>query len=205
MGPAGAPGAGIDDLAGRIRSCTACRTEFAATGHAPRPVVVLSATARICICGQAPGRRVHASGIPFDDPSGDRLRRWMGVDRATFYDSRRIAFAPMAFCFPGQDARGADLPPPARCAALWRRQVLAAMPSVEFLLLVGAWAQRWHLGDRAGRSVTETCRNWRACLPAALPLPHPSWRNHGWLRRNPWFEAELVVALQTRLRKTLGR
>ena len=195
----------VEALEREIRACTACSNSFAATatGHAPRPVLLLSATARICICGQAPGVRVHASGIPFDDPSGDRLRSWMGIDRETFYDRTRIAFAPMAFCFPGQDGRGSDLPPPPLCAALWRERILAAMPNVECLILAGAWSQRWHLGREAERNLTETCRNWRRYTPGALPLPHPSWRNNAWLLRNPWFEKDLVPYLRRRVLELL--
>jgi uracil-DNA glycosylase len=188
----------VTALEAEIAACRACADRFAATAtaHAPRPVTRLSATARILIVGQAPGARAHASGLPFDDPSGDRLRGWMGVDRATFYDRDRIAIAPMAFCFPGYDAKGADLPPPPVCAKLWRAQVMAAMPQVAFTLLVGGYAQRWALGRGA---VTQVARDWRAHWPAALPTPHPSWRNTAWLKRNPWFEAEAVPALRARV------
>ena len=163
----------------------------------------LSATAPILLCGQAPGARVHALGRPFDDPSGDRLRDWLGVDRAAFYDRRRFAVLPMAFCFPGYDAKGADLPPPPLCAATWRARALAAMPAVRLTVLIGGHAQRWHLG-RATGSVTETVRAWESFGPSILPLPHPSWRNTAWLRRNPWFEAELVPELRARVARLLG-
>jgi len=187
-----------ESLAADIAACRACADRFArtATAHAPRPVIRLSATARLLIAGQAPGARVHASGLPFDDASGDRLRDWLGLDRAAFYDASRVAIAPMAFCFPGYDDRGADLPPPPLCARLWRARVVAAMPQVELEVLVGAHAQRWHLGTAAKRTLTETVRSWRAYLPAALPTPHPSWRNTAWLKRNPWFEAELAPQLR---------
>ncbi len=193
----------VADLEQEIRTCTACREAFAATatGHVPRPVLRLSDTARICICGQAPGTRVHISGIPFDDPSGDRLRSWMGIGRDVFYDRSRIAFAPMAFCFPGQDSRGSDLPPPPRCAELWRRRIFASMPRVELLILAGAWSQRWHLKERSARTLTDTTRNWRAYLPDAIPLPHPSWRNNAWLRHNPWFAADLLPHLRQRVQR----
>ncbi|GMG84344.1 uracil-DNA glycosylase family protein [Paralimibaculum aggregatum] len=154
-------------------------------------------SARLLVAGQAPGKRVHASGLPFDDPSGDRLRGWMGVDRETFYDPARIAILPMAFCFPGYDAKGADLPPPKDCAALWRARLLGAFPAVDLVLCIGQYAQAWHLGRARRQSLTETVRNWREHLPGALPLPHPSWRNSGWLRRNPWFEEEVVPWLRT--------
>lgn len=185
-------------LARDIAACRRCADRFAATAtaHAPRPVLRVSATARLLVAGQAPGARVHASGLPFDDPSGDRLRDWMGVDRATFYDAGRIAIAPMAFCFPGYDDRGADLPPPPVCARTWRAALMAALPQVELTLLVGAHAQRWHLGPRARPRLTETVKAWREYLPDALPTPHPSWRNTAWLKRNPWFEAETAPALR---------
>jgi uracil-DNA glycosylase len=194
-----------DELAESVRACRLCAARFAATrtAHAPRPVPWLSATAPILLCGQAPGARVHALGRPFDDPSGDRLRDWLGVDRATFYDRRRFAVLPMAFCFPGYDAKGADLPPPPICAATWRARALAAMPAVRLTVLIGGHAQRWHLG-RATGSVTETVRAWQSFGPAFLPLPHPSWRNTAWLRRNPWFEAELVPELRARVARLLG-
>ena len=195
----------IETLSEEIRACRACADSFAATrtGHEPRPVAWLSKTAPILIAGQAPGMRVHESGLPFDDRSGDRLRDWMGVDRATFYDRDRIAILPMAFCFPGYDARGADLPPPPQCAEIWRMRALAAMPQVRLTLLVGAHAQKWALGDGAARTVTDTVRGGAALAPGMLPLPHPSWRNSGWIRRNPWFEAEVLPALRARIRGML--
>ena len=187
-------------LAEAIRACRICAPRFAATrtGHAPRPVPWLSNRAPVLIAGQAPGARVHASGRPFDDRSGDRLRDWLRVDRAAFYDRARFAILPMAFCFPGYGADGADLPPPGICAQTWRGRTLAAMPQVRLTLLVGGHAQRWHLG-RPGARVTDMVRDWRACGPEVIPLPHPSWRNTGWLRRNPWFEAELLPVLRARI------
>ena len=192
-------------LTEEIRACRLCAGRFAAsaTAHAPRPVPWLSATAPILLCGQAPGARVHALGRPFDDPSGDRLRDWLGVDRDTFYDRARFAVLPMAFCFPGYDASGADLPPPALCAATWRARALAAMPAVRLTLLIGGYAQRWHLGGPA-RPVADTVRDWRAAGPGVLPLPHPSWRTTGWRKRNPWFEAELVPELRARVARLLA-
>ena len=192
-------------LAEAIRACRLCADRFAATAteHAPRPVPWLSATAPVLIAGQAPGAKVHARGRPFDDPSGDRLRGWLGVDRAAFYDRSRFAVLPMAFCFPGYDAAGADLPPPAVCASTWRAQALAAMPGVRLTLLVGGYAQRWHLGG-SGRSLTATVAAWRDCPAGVLPLPHPSWRNTAWLRRNAWFEAELVPVLRIRVSALLA-
>lgn len=190
-------------LVAEIRACRICAERFAATrtGHVPRPVPWLS-EAPILLAGQAPGARVHASGVPFDDPSGDRLRAWLGVDRGMFYDRRRFAVLPMAFCFPGYDAKGADLPPPAVCAATWRARALRAMPGVRLTLLIGGYAQAWHLGRKA--SVAEVVRNWRDLGEDVLPLPHPSWRNTGWLRRNPWFAEELVPELRARVERVLG-
>jgi len=204
-GARGRSAEGFEALRAEIEACRLCAGRFAATrtAHAPRPVFWLSRRAPILIAGQAPGARVHASGVPFDDPSGDRLRGWLGVDRDVFYDRGCFAIAPMAFCFPGYDARGADLAPPRVCAETWRARALAAMPQVRTTLLVGGYAQRWALGG--GRGVTETVRGWRAGFPQVLPLPHPSWRNTAWLRANPWFEAELVPALRSRVDALVGR
>lgn len=193
----------LDTLTAEIAACRRCAPRFAATAtaHGPRPVPWLS-DAPVLVCGQAPGARVHALGRPFDDRSGDRLRDWLGVDRAAFYDRRRFAVLPMAFCFPGYDALGADLPPPPLCAATWRARALAAMPGVRLTLLVGGHALRWHLADR--RPVAEIVRDWRTLPADVLPLPHPSWRNTGWLRANPWFEAELVPVLRARVAALVG-
>jgi uracil-DNA glycosylase len=192
----------LDALLAEIRACRACAGEFP---HEPRPVVRVTGATRLLICGQAPGRRVHESGLPFDDPSGERLRGWMGIDRATFYGHPAIGVAAMAFCYPGTDPAGGDYPPPARCAALWRERLLARLPNVELTLLVGRPAQMWALGERAAASMTETVRAWRSYLPAALPLPHPSWRNTGWLKRHPWFEAEAAPYLRRQVGLMLGR
>ena len=193
-----------------IAACRICR-DAPARGlehrlpHEPRPVVVLSAKARVLIAGQAPGLRVHGSGRPFDDASGDRLRQWLGTDRESFYNADRFAIVPMGFCFPGYDAKGSDLPPRRECAPLWRQHVLAAMPQVELILTIGQYAQAWHLASAQMPSMTETVAHWRRYLltnqsPAMLPLPHPSWRNSGWLKRNAWFEAELLPELQKRVK-----
>jgi uracil-DNA glycosylase len=191
----------LDAVLADIRACRACAGEF---HHEPRPVVRVTAQTRLLICGQAPGRLVHESGLPFDDPSGDRLRGWMGVDRATFYDHPAIGVAAMAFCFPGTNPKGGDYPPPARCAALWRLRLLAQLPKVELTLLVGLPAQRWALGAAATRSMTETVARWREHPPERLPLPHPSWRNTAWLRRHPWFEAEVAPYLRQRVAAILA-
>lgn len=189
------PSAELDPgLVDTIHGCRLCAGRFAltATAHQPRPVTWFRPGARILIVGQAPGARVHASGRPFTDRSGDRLREWMGLDEAEFYDLSRIAIVPMAFCFPGYDAKGGDLPPPPICAATWRERVMAQLRP-RLTLLVGGHAMRWHIG---ARNVTGTVADWRAHAPAVFPLPHPSWRNTGWLRRHPWFETELLPALR---------
>lgn len=191
----------IDRLAAEIAGCRICRDAASKPlPHEPRPVAVLSATARILIAGQAPGLRVHETGIPFNDASGDRLRQWLAVDRQQFYDPAKFAMLPMGFCFPGYDAHGSDLPPRKECAPLWRVRAVALMPQVRLVLAVGGYAQSWHLGSGAAKSMTDTVRNWRAHLETGvLPLPHPSWRNTGWLKKNPWFEAELLPELRAQV------
>lgn len=186
-----------------IRNCRLCAERFAATatGHDPRPVPWMRPSARLLIAGQAPGARVHDSGRPFADPSGDRLRDWMGLDETVFYDRDRIAILPMAFCFPGYDAKGSDLSPPPICARTWRGRALAHLPGIRLTLLVGGYAQKWHLGHRD--SVRATVAAWRDHAPARFPLPHPSWRNTAWIRKNPWFETELVPDLRATVRKVL--
>ena len=187
-----------------IKACRLCADRFraSATGHAPRPVPWFRETARVLIVGQAPGMRVHKAGKPFYDPSGDRLRDWMGVDAETFYDRNRIAIVPMAFCFPGYDSKGSDLPPPAICAKTWRHRVLECLPDVRLTLLIGRYAQAWHLPG-AGRRVSDTVAAWREHLPNAIPLPHSSWRNTAWLKKHPWFESELLPVLRTRVAREL--
>lgn len=190
-------------LSDEIAGCRLCAARFAATAtaHAPRPVVWFRPSARLLIAGQAPGARVHASGRPFTDASGDRLRAWCGLSEDAFYDMDRVAIVPMAFCFPGYDARGADLPPPAICAATWRARVMAALSDVRLTLLVGGAAMRWHLGAGA---VTDRVADWRGLAARGIfPLPHPSWRNTGWLNRNPWFEAELLPVLRQRVAEVM--
>ena len=190
----------LEPLLAEIRSCRACAGELP---HEPRPVVRVFPETRLLICGQAPGRRVHESGLPFDDASGDRLRGWLGVNREAFYGDPRIGTAAMAFCFPGTDPKGGDYPPPPRCAELWRPRLMEALANVELTLLVGSHAMQWTLGRRAARSMTGTVEAWREHLPRAITLPHPSWRNTGWLRRNPWFEAEVVPYLRGRVSEIL--
>lgn len=191
-------------VAARARACRLCRdnpaTGSAALPHEPRPVFQVSATARVLLAGQAPGTRVHASGKPFTDPSGDRLRAWMGIGEDIFYDPARLAIVPMGFCFPGLDHKGGDLPPRRECAPAWRHQMMSAMPQVEYVVAIGMYAQGWHLAGRQKKTLTDTVRAWPeyyAMRPVrVMPLPHPSWRNSGWLKKNPWFERELVPVLQ---------
>lgn len=192
----------INELGAQVSACQICADQFAATEtrHRPNPVFWLSDTAKILICGQAPGARVHASGRPFTDPSGDRLREWMGVSEEVFFDRSSIAILPMAFCFPGYDAKGSDLAPPRQCAQNWRKPALALMPNINLTLLVGGYAQKWHVD---GRTVTETVRNWKQYGPAIIPLPHPSWRTRGWAKKNPWFEEELLPVLKARIKQEL--
>lgn len=202
----------IAALQASIAACRICREQplgGAQFGlpHEPRPVAVLSDTARILIAGQAPGLRVHETGQPFNDASGDRLRDWLQVSREQFYDPALFAIVPMGFCFPGYDANRSDLPPRRECAPYWRARVMEAMPQVELILAVGQYAQAWHLGARREKSMTGTVMAWRRHIApdtglAVLPLPHPSWRNTGWLKRNPWFAAELLPELRKRV-KTL--
>ncbi len=201
----------LDRVVGAIRACRICRERplGAPLPHEPRPVLSVSPSATICIVGQAPGTRVHASGVPFTDPSGDRLRAWLGLDADTFYDVSRIAIVPMGFCFPGQDARGADLPPRRECAPAWRAELFAALPRIELLLAVGSYAHAWHLGPLKRKTLTETVAAWRqimaaATRPTAIPLPHPSWRNNAWIRRNPWFESDLLPAVRKAVADRLG-
>ena len=199
----------LEALQEEIAACRICRdaplNPAKPLPHEPRPVVILSRTARVLIAGQAPGLRVHESGIPFNDASGDRLRDWLQVNRETFYDASRLAIAPMGFCFPGYDDKGSDLPPRRECAPIWRERAMAVMPQIELILTVGQYAQSWHMGAAAKGNMTDTVKAWRETLfanrsPAVLPLPHPSWRNSGWLKRNPWFEEELLPVLRSRIK-----
>lgn len=183
----------LPELLDQVRACQLCR-EHLPLG--PRPVVQASETARILIVGQAPGLKVHETGIPFNDPSGDRLRDWMGLDREQFYDPERVAILPMGFCYPGR-GRSGDNPPRPECAPAWRQSLLDLLPNIEMTILAGRYAQEWHLGRSA--NLTERVRNWRDVWPGYVPIPHPSPRNNLWLRRNPWFEQELVPRLRQRV------
>ncbi|MBY0564680.1 MAG: uracil-DNA glycosylase family protein [Hyphomonadaceae bacterium] len=192
----------MDSLEAVVDAIRACRHCAERLPHEPRPVVWVQADARILIVGQAPGRRVHETGVPWNDPSGDRLREWMGIDRARFYDKRNVAVAAMGFCYPGT-VNGADLPPRPECAPMWRPRLLPLLTNVRLTLLVGHYAQRYHLKDAVKLTVSETVKGWRGYPPTIVPLPHPSWRNSAWLKRNRWFETELVPALRRRVGEVL--
>ncbi|SNY93015.1 Uracil-DNA glycosylase [Cohaesibacter sp. ES.047] len=201
----------IKRLEEKIEACRLCVEDPLGSPlpHEPRPVVRLSDTARICIAGQAPGMRVHKTGIPFNDPSGDRLRDWMGVDRETFYDRNRIAIVPMGFCFPGYDQKGGDLPPRRECQATWHDQIFQKMPQLELVLVIGQYAQRYHLGAQRQKTLTATVaaamEHWRyPQTPKRIPLPHPSWRNTGWLKRNSWFEQNVLPFLKQQVQTLLA-
>ena len=187
----------LDDLATRVRACRACADVLPLE---PRPVFQISSTARVLVASQAPGSRVQASGIPFSDESGARLREWMGVTSALFYDASQIAILPMGFCYPGKGA-GGDAPPRPECAEKWRGELLAGMPDVRLTVLAGTYAQIGALGP--GRMI-DRVRGFRAYLPAYFPLPHPSWRSRIWLRNNPWFETEVLPALKEEVRRALA-
>lgn len=190
----------LDALLLEVRGCRIC-AEHLPLG--PRPVLRASETARVLVVGQAPGTRVHETGIPWNDPSGDRLREWMGVSRETFYDDARIAIIPMGYCYPGRDPRGGDLPPRAECAEQWLQKLLACLPNIEMTLLIGQYAQRHYLRHRVKKDLSTTVRAWHEYAPEYLPLPHPSWRNGMWLKRNPWFEAKLLPVLKKRVNDAL--
>ncbi len=185
----------LEALLAAVRDCRACAQHLPL---GPRPVLRGGESARILVVGQAPGARVHATGIAWDDPSGERLRAWMGVDGNVFYDESRIAIVPMGYCYPGR-GKGGDLPPRRECAQLWLELLLGKLPHIELTLLIGQYAQRHFLGRRRKASLTQTTRQWQEYAPRYFPLPHPSPRNTPWLQRNPWFERELVPALRTRV------
>ena len=186
-------------LAKEIRACTLC-SEYLPLG--PRPIIQVSTSAKILVVGQAPGRRAHETGIPFNDPSGDRLRQWMGIDKEVFYNEKKIALVPMGFCFPGTGKSG-DLPPRPECADTWRSKLLKQLPNFSLTIIVGQYAQSWHLGNDNQANLTETVKAWRSYWPVAIPLPHPSPRNNIWLKKNPWFESEVLSTLQKRVNDLL--
>jgi uracil-DNA glycosylase len=200
----------LEAVLAAIRGCRYCveTPQGKPLPHEPRPVLRASRTARLAVCSQAPGTKVHLSGTPFTDRSGDRLREWMGVTPQEFYDESRVAIVPMGFCFPGQDENGADLPPRRECVTLWHARLFAALPQLELVLAVGSYAQGFHIGEAAGATLQETMLSWRRHLkrkarPRVLPLPHPSWRNNAWLSKNPWFESELLPVLQGEVRRLI--
>lgn len=182
----------FEALLGEVRACRACEPHLPL---GPRPVLRAARSARVLIAGQAPGTKVHESGVPWNDASGERLRAWLGVGSDVFYDETRIAIIPQAFCYPGKGKNG-DLPPRRECAELWHHRLLAGLPNLEVFVLAGQYAHAYHLGPRRRRTLTETVRAWRAYTPRHFPLPHPSWHNNQWLKANPWFEAECVPALR---------
>ncbi len=179
-----------------ITACTLCAEDLP---FGPRPVVQASEDSRVLVVGQAPGKRVHETGIPFNDPSGDRLRAWMWLTQAQFYDDTLVALIPMGFCYPGT-GKGGDLPPLKACAVQWRAELLACLNQVELILIIGQYAHDYHLAGRQGKNLTETVSQWRTFWPDLFPMPHPSPRNNRWLSRNPWFELEVIPKLQRRLK-----
>ena len=184
-----------------VRACRLCAHEMS---RAPNPVLQASDTARLLVAGQAPGNLADVTGTPFNDPSGVRLRDWMGVSEDEFYDASRVAIVPMGFCFPGNDAKGGDRPPMKRCAVTWREGLLSKLPNIRVTILIGAYAQKWHLGKRTAGSLTETVKNWKAFTSEQMfTIPHPSWRNTAWLKRNPWFETDVLPEMRRAIRGVL--
>jgi len=190
----------LDALLAEVRACRVCPLP-----QTPKPILQAGEGARVAIFSQAPGNLADKGGKPFMDPSGVRLRDWLGLGEEIFYDREKLAIVPMGFCFPGYDAKGGDLPPRTECAPLWRERVLERLPDLKVAVLVGGYAQKWHLGAARGRTLTETVTRWREYGPFYTPIVHPSWRNNAWLKRNPWFEAELVPELRARVRRALER
>lgn len=188
----------LHDLLTEIRACTVCSRHLS---HGPRPIVQAAAGARILIIGQAPGTKVHTSGIPWDDASGNRLRTWMDIDRTTFYDAAQVAVVPMGFCFPGKGVNG-DLPPRPECAPLWHKRLLTFLSDIKITLLIGRFAQAYYLSE-SHTTLTENVRDWRTYAPRHIPLPHPSPRNRAWFAKNKWFDADLVPYLQRAIAQAL--
>ena len=190
----------LTTLLAEVRSCTICKAHLT---HGVRPVLQIHSKARVLIAGQAPGRKVHETGMPFDDASGERLREWMGVTREVFYNPQQIAIIPMGFCYPGTGKSG-DLPPRPECAPAWRASLLEYLQDLEFTLVLGQYAQKYHLA-KGSASLTDNVKSWRTYWPSVIPLPHPSPRNNLWLRRNPWFELEIVPMIRKRVSAVLAR
>ena len=186
----------LKELLWKVRACRTCVPHLP---YGPRPVLRLRETSRLLIIGQAPGTKVHDSGIPWDDASGDRLRSWLDIDHDAFYDERRVAIIPMGLCYPGRHVNGGDLPPRRECAPLWHTRLLSHLPEVSLTLLVGSFAQRYYLGQSCGKSVTETVCNWQQYMPTFFPLPHPSWRTRGWVTKSEWYETDLLPELRRRI------
>ena len=191
----------LNFLLAKIRACRLCQKHLPL---GPRPVLRASITARLLIVGQAPGTKVHNTGIPFNDPSGDRLSDWMGIDHKIFYDESRIAIVPMGLCYPGVNKNGGDNPPRLECAVLWHPQILPQLGALKLILLVGSFAQKFYFRERNKPTLTETVQAWREYLPRFLPLPHPSWRNNAWLHRNPWFTKEVLPELRKQVTMALS-
>ena len=190
----------LEILTEEARGCTLCSAHLPL---GPRPVFQISETARVLIAAQAPGTAVHETGIPFNDPSGDRLRDWMGVDRDTFYDASRVAILPMGFCYPGRGKSG-DLPPRPECAQTWRTPMLAALGEMPLTLVIGQYAAAWHFGKDGFKNLTERVRHWHDVSDGLFPLPHPSPRNNIWLTRNAWFESDVVPEIRARVAMAIG-
>ena len=188
------------DLKAQVRACTLCADHLPL---GPRPIIRGEESAKLLIIGQAPGTKVHESGVPWDDRSGERLREWLDIDSETFYDENRLAIVPMGFCYPGRDKNGGDAPPRPECASTWHRPVLAQLPNVRLTLLVGSYAQNYHLAGLKKPTMTETVRRWRRYAPSIIPLPHPSWRSSGWVKKNPWFEKDLLPGLRKAVQDVL--
>jgi uracil-DNA glycosylase len=180
----------------KVKSCNHCLEHLP---HGTRPVVQVGSSAKILIAGQAPGSKVHSTGVPFDDPSGDRLRLWMGIDKSVFYDESKVAILPMGFCYPGMGKSG-DLPPRKECADLWRDELLSFMPDIRLTLVIGMYALKWHIPEAKKDTLTHTVKSWRTHWPSKLPLPHPSPRNNIWLKKNAWFEGDVIPSLQDRVK-----
>lgn len=192
----------LHDFVAEIRACQLCAADME---RAPRPVLQVSDTAKILIAGQAPGNLAMESGRPFTDPSGDRLRDWLQISEADFYDPAKVAIVPMGFCFPGYDKNGADIPPMKRCAKTWHGPLFERLPQIELKVLIGGYAQKWHVGDQIEKTLTATVQKWREFLAqGVIVTPHPSWRNNAWLKRNPWFEAEVLPVLRARVQSLLS-
>lgn len=200
MQGAGSTGDTFDSLVAEVRACRVC-ARYLPLG--PRPIFQIGRKARILIAGQAPGRKVAETGVPFDDPSGDRLRDWMGITREAFYDPEKVAILPIGFCYPGK-AESGDRPPRHECPPLWRKRLLEQLPALQLTLAIGQYAQAWHLGGRRKANLTDTVRDWRAFGPTLVPLPHSSPRNNPWLAANPWFAGEVLPTLKQRVKALVG-